>query len=366
MNKKIISFLKPALVASKYFRILYLKRLVPIFLVLLILVLISFFGDNFLTEYEVEVTQAIAYPQAKEAPIDDDMSIRQKGQLLFQASGWIEPDPFPIYVTSLYSGVVEKVHILEGQSIKQGEIIATLIDEDARLVLSEYNAMCSQSISEEAIIEAEIELAKAGLNAAHSKVSETLILLQENNDTVERFSSLSQGVVAEQVLYRAKLALKRQKAEFETARSNVKQQEALVRKLEETLITQKKKTEVLSVQRHKAELDLNRTKIKSPIDGIILRLLAKPGSRMMLHMDDMDAAAAAVMFEEGKLQARIDVPLNEVAKINMGQMVEISSSILPEQVFMGKISRILGEVDIQRNTLQVKVSLFGPRPQIKP
>ena len=88
-----------------------------------------------MTEYEVEVTQAIAYPQAKEAPIDD-MSNRQKGQLLFQASGWIEPDPFPIYVTSLYSGVVEKVHILEGQSIKQGEIIATLIDEDARLVLS--------------------------------------------------------------------------------------------------------------------------------------------------------------------------------------------------------------------------------------
>ena len=163
-------------------------------------------------------------------------------------------------------------------------------------------------------IEAEIEL-EGGIKL-DSKVSETLILLQENNDTVERFSSLSQGVVAEQVLYRAKLALKRQKAEFETARSNVKQQEALVRKLEETLITQKKKTEVLSVQRHKAELDLNRTKIKSPIDGIILRLLAKPGSRMMLHMDDMDAAAAAVMFE-GKLQAKIDVPLNEVAKINM-------------------------------------------------
>ena len=123
--------------------------------------------------------------------------------------------------------------------------------------------------------------------------------------------------------------------------------------MEETLITQKKKTEVLSVQRHKAELDLNRTKIKSPIDGIILRLLAKPGSRMMLHMDDMDAAAAAGMFEEGKLQARIDVPLNEVAKINMGQMVEMVQ-LSYQNKFLGKISRILREADIQRNTL-VKV-----------
>ena len=81
-------------------------------------------------------------------------------------------------------------------------------------------------------------------------------------------------------------------------------------------------------------MDLNRTEITSPIDGIVLRLLAKPGSRMMLHMDDMDAAAAAIMFEEGKLQARIDVPLSEAAKINLGQIVEVTSSILPEEVFV--------------------------------
>ena len=38
-------------------------------------------------------------------------------------------------------------------------------------------------------------------------------------------------------------------------------------------------------------------------------------------------------YTKGKLQARIDVPLSEAAKINLGQMVEITSSILPEKVF---------------------------------
>ena len=78
---------------------------------------------------------------------------------------------------------------------------------------------------------------------------------------------------------------------------------------------------------------------------------------MMLHMDDMDAASAAILYEEGNLQARIDVPLNEAAMIYLGQPVEIVSSILPEKVFNGKVTRILGEADLQRNTLQVKVSL---------
>ena len=75
---------------------------------------------------------------------------------------------------------------------------------------------------------------------------------------------------------------------------------------------------------------------------------------------------AAILFEKGKLQARIDVPLSEAAKVNLGQIVEISSSILPEQTFRGKITRILGEADLQRNTLQVKVRIENPHPRLRP
>lgn len=343
------------------------KKLLSIFAVCFLGIFLIFaFKDEFLTEYEVVVTKAILYPDEHENLPDSNMSSQTQGPLLFQASGWIEPDPFPIRVTSLYSGVVKEVHVLEGQKIQKGEVIATLIDEDARLVLSEIIAKHSQSMAEEAIIGADIELARAGLSAALSEVSKDQALVQENNDTVNRMSSLSKGAISDQAFYQARLALQRQKAELATSSSEVKQQRALIRKLQETLVAQKKKTEVFSVQKEKAQLDLDRTKIKSPINGIILRLLAKPGSRMMLDMDDIDAAAAAILFEEGKLQARIDVPLSEAAKINLGQMVEVTSSILPEEVFRGKISRILGEADLQRNTLQVKVSLIDPHPRLRP
>ena len=343
------------------------QKLLTIFFVCLLgIILIIGFRDKFFTQYEVEVTKAILYPDDRDGLSDGNLSLTKKGSLLFQASGWIEPDPFPIRVTSLYSGVVKEVHVLEGQQIKKGEVIATLIDEDARLVLAEMNAKHSQSIAEEAIIEADLELANAGLEAALSKVSKDEALLQENNDTVDRMSSLPKGAVSEQAFYQAKLGLKRQRAELSSSNSEVSQQRALIKKLRETLVAQTKKTEIFSVQKQKAELDLKRTKITSPINGIILRLLAKPGSRIMLDMDDKDAAAAAILYEGGKLQARIDVPLSEAAKINLGQMVEITSSILPEKVFRGRISRILGEADLQRNTLQVKVSLIDTHPRLRP
>ena len=328
--------------------------------------LVFAFWSNFLTEHEVDVTMAILYPDEKAELQDGNFSTKQKGPLLFQASGWIEPDPFPIRVTTLYSGVVKDVHVLEGQKILKGQVIANLIDEDARLMLSEINAKHSQSIAEEAIISADIDLAQSGLGAAMAKVSKDTALLLENNDTVNRMSSLPKGAISDQAFYQAKLALKRQTAVLATSNSEVIQQRALIRKLEETLFAQKKKTEIFSVQKEKAQLDLKRTKIISPVNGIILRLLAQPGSRMMLDMDEEDAATAAILFEEGKLQARIDVPLSEAAKINLGQMVEISSSILPEKIFRGKITRILGEADLQRNTLQVKVSLFDTDTRLRP
>ena len=343
------------------------QKLLAIFFVCFLgIILFIGFRDKFLTQYEVEVTKAILYPDDQEAFTDDNLSLTKKGPLLFQASGWIEPDPFPVRVTSLYSGVVKEVHVLEGQKIQKGEVIASLIDEDARLVLAEMIAKHSQSIAEEAIIEADLELAEAGLETALSKVSKVEALVQENNDTVNRMSSLPKGAVSEQSFYRARLALKSQTAELASSNSEVNQQKALIKKLRETSVAQTKKTEIFSVQKEKAQLDLNRTRIKSPINGIILRLLAKPGSRIMLDMDDKDAAAAAILFEEGKLQARIDVPLSEAAKINLGQIVEITSSILPEKVFRGKISRILGEADLQRNTLQVKVSLIETHPRLRP
>ena len=72
------------------------------------------------------------------------------------------------------------------------------------------------------------------------------------------------------------------------------------------------------------------------------------------------------MKSENKLQARIDVPLSEASKLFIGQEVEIACSMLPDTHFKGKLSRILGEADFQRNTLQVKVQILDPDLRLRP
>ena len=343
------------------------KKAIRLSLAIFLVVLLAWiFHKNLLHEWNVDVAQATVFPKESHNLLDTEDTNLTRGDVLFQATGWIEPDPFPIAVTSLYSGVVKKVHVLEGQRVAKGETIVSLIAEDAKLALAEAKAFFSQSIAEEAVTEAEIEHAQASLQMILSQTQREEILLQENNDTLRRFTMLPKGAVAEQVLYQAKLAVKKQHAVLQSSNAEVEKQQAQILRLKEKLNAQQKTSEIFAIKRQKAKLDLNRTEVKSPVDGIVLRSMVKPGARLMLHMDNMDAGAAAILYEEGKLQARIDVPLSEAGKINLGQPVEITSSIFPDKIFNGEVTRILGEADLQRNTLQVKVSLLNPHSKLRP
>src|SRR5688500_2786598 len=59
---------------------------------------------------------------------------------LFQAAGWVEPRPTPVVVSALAEGVVERLTVIEGQTVEAGEPVAFLIDEDAKLALRQAAA----------------------------------------------------------------------------------------------------------------------------------------------------------------------------------------------------------------------------------
>jgi multidrug efflux pump subunit AcrA (membrane-fusion protein) len=91
------------------------------------LLFFALFGGRLLPAPEVQVAVVLA------SAGEDSGTSAAPGQLLFQASGWIEAAPFPSKATALVDGVVESVAVLEGQDVLEGQLLATLIDADARL-----------------------------------------------------------------------------------------------------------------------------------------------------------------------------------------------------------------------------------------
>ena len=342
------------------------KAALPIPLIALLALGTTHFSScRFYEEIEVQVERSILHPQAS-LSIDTIGEANRTHSALFQASGWIEPDPFAIRIPSLLDGVVNDLLILEGQHVVKGQKVATLIDEDAKLSLQHATAKYQQSKALEDEISFEIAVLEANLKAAENFYKQRLAIRDKHLDLVRRLRQLPVDTISRAEANQSKIqlvALNHLVLESEFKVEEIQKRQIL---LEAKRKTQQTISSVFEIGAQKAELDLNRTKILSPADGIVLKLLTSPGRRLMSNMDSPDASSVAVLYKKGNLQARIDVPLADAANVFVGQEVEIISSMLPEKVFHGLVTRISGEADLQRNTLEIKVRLMDPDDRLRP
>lgn len=339
-----------------------------------IAIFILLFGDRLIPAVNVKTLPVVTLRssidhQENSTEPSQAQSGSTKGELLFQASGWVEPDPYITYVPALVNGVVDKVHVLEGQSIKKGDLLATLIDDNARLDLAESKQNI-ESLKASIIAHCQgIDIAKAELEAAQKRIITAKSRLNDAQDNLDRLTLIdksAEGAVPKQRIVQASSTVQQHRAMFAEAQSAAPRIQARITQIDQERIAMESRMAQLEIARDRAQLALDRTHITSPIDAIILHLHAAPGKKRMLDMDDPKSAVIVELYEPEKLQARIDVPLNEAAALSIGQSVELLSDLLPDTVFHGKVTRIAGQADLQRNTLQVKVTITNPDARLRP
>ncbi len=322
---------------------------------------LALFRDRLLPAQDVKVAVVLA-------TISDSSAVppSSSGGLLFQASGWIEPDPLPIKATSLIDGVIETVHVLEGQAVKKGELLATLISEDARLSLAtaEQNHVTLLATRDAHL--AAIGSAGKKLDGALAMAKSAATLRDEAADRLTRFERLSPRSFPEQEIVSARLRVAREEAQLLVADASSAEAEAEIERLKLETRVRENEIHAAAIEVEKAKLALSRTVIAAPIDGRVLRLLAAPGQKKMLQDNDMESSTIAILYQPAKLQVRVDVPLADAAGLQIGQAARVRCSLLPDRVFEGTVTRITGEADLQRNTLQAKVHIIDPVDQLRP
>lgn len=286
--------------------------------------------------------------------------------MLFQAAGWFEPDPLPIRATALVDGVVDQVFVLEGETVKKGQPLANLIPDDTQLVLDTSERMLEQTVAEHHMHLATIPAVKAEAASVIDQIKSAEALLAELSDKHSRIGSLSKGTVSDQEITAARLAVDSQSAKIASLKSD---HTAVLARLD-AITAQSKVFDAriasAKVKVSESQLAFDRTKIVSPVDGVVLELNAAPGQKKLLGMDDPDSATIAILFETGKLQARVDVPLADARQLAPEQTAIITSDFLPNAEFKGIVSRIVGTADLQRNTLQAKIRVIDPDPRLRP
>jgi HlyD family secretion protein len=114
-----------------------------------------------------------------------------------------------------------------------------------------------------------------------------------------------------------------------------------------------------------AALALQRTTVRSPLDGIVMERLMSPGSVVRFGPDE-HASHLVHVYDPAHLQVRADVPLAEASGVGVGHPAEIVVDVLPDRVFTGAVTRFVHRADLQKNTIEAKVRIDDPSGLLKP
>lgn len=360
--------------------------------------------DSFTTRRPVTVTPVLV----------SRAEVQQSGTPLFQAAGWIEPRPTPINVAAMTEGVVQELRVVGGQAVQTGEAIAQLIDTDARYSVKEAQTALLLREAELKGVQAELRAAQsrrekpvhlqAQLAEAESlqakaqtelaklpfQVRATAARLEFAKNNFEGKQSAGTAVTG-RIVQQAEseyLALEAEAAELDRRRPNLEREvDVLAKKtsalseqlkllVEETRQVEEAEAKVAGAKAaieqsrlriERAQLALERTTIRSPISGVVLQVVAHPGSRVM-GLDSnatISSSTVVTMYDPTQLQIRADVRLEDVPLVETGQPVEITTASSRETI-RGTVLRPTSTANVQKNTLEVKVAIDNPPAALRP
>lgn len=233
-------------------------------------------------------------------------------------------------------GWIEKVHVVDGQFVRAGEVLVTFDSRIARVDLERAGALVAEK---EAVVERlkqgylphELEVARQDRDKARA----TMEGLQHEIEALQELRSRNEI---------SKVHLETKVKAFTSAEAALASAAAHVKLLEEGTrpeMIAEAEAHLASVKadRHHAQLAVQFCSITSPIDGIVVRLLARQGQ----FFDRASPMATIMDLSDVFVQLRI--PSAQFVHVREGTVVDVAPTALSGRTFPGKIVRINGEAD---------------------
>jgi HlyD family secretion protein len=253
--------------------------------------------------------------------------------------GLVEPVSEDIKVGSELSGKLREVLVEEGNRVHARQVVAVLENADLKADIASSAAQVKQR---------EAELRKIVNGARDQERREALSTVEENEAVLEnaraemdRHNQLfSDGIVSREDAERFRREYNVAKAKYEEA----KQRHALIddKTREEDVAAAQGALDLARGQLAEAQARYEKTLIRSPIDGVVLRKHHRSGESVSNSSTVPDPIVT--IGDNSVLRVRVDVDETDVAKIKVGQPAYITADAYGKQRFLGHVVRVGNEL----------------------
>jgi len=266
------------------------------------------------------------------------------------------------------SGIITELYVHEGDSVKKGEVLLRIdpiqTDEEFEIANAEINLLRDET---------SLRSAQAELDRAENNFEKTQRTFKRNQELYE------DGLISRE-------DYEKYQNEFIAAQSSVEVQKANVASMEKAIeISQnniaRMKTSVEASQARlkqaaanltKASDQSKKSKIESPLDGVITSLDKEQGERAVPGMMSNPEATIMTIADLSVIQAEIKVDETDVVNVSLGDKTEVQVDALPDVIFEGEVTEI-GNSPIQSSSaaqeakdFKVIVTLKNASPKLRP
>lgn len=331
-------------------------------------------------------------------------TVTVEGGELFKANGWVEPRPLAIDVPVQTDGLyrVAEVLTVAGDHVKAGQLLVRLDGERAGLDLQSAQRRLDKLKA--AVQAANADLGRAEVAARNARAAINLAKDEGSADVAAATAEMSRNdalvkaaeltVKVEEELRRTgvinsdvRVLQARQQREVAladrvsaNARLDKSRTLAAVRSRQAELAAAAADADLVSLRAkadeagqeaagaevdvRKAKLELDRTRLVAPVDGVVLQLNVRVGSLMGGKSTAVEHKDAAVtLYDPAMLQVRVEVPVGKFGHVRPGQPVVIEfEDLLPGVRLPGAVLGDAHLANVARNSVPVRVSLPEPPP----
>ena len=284
-----------------------------------------------------------------------------------EASGTVEPIE-TVNVSSEVVGKLSELYVERGDRVEAGEILA-------RLDRGEQQAKVAQAQARLAEAEADYLKMLRGnrseeINRAQAQLKSAQATVDLNDKNLERNRFLAeQGAIAQ-------LDLDEILRESQTARASVEEAEQQLQELSkgfrpEDIEQSRARVEIARGELQEFQAQLDKVSIKAPFDGIVTQKHANIGAiitpTMASASDTASATPSSIVELASGLEVLVNVPEANIARVEIGQPVEIIADAYPNRTFTGRVRTIepeaVSEGDV--TSFRVRVELDNEESELR-
>jgi HlyD family secretion protein len=238
-----------------------------------------------------------------------------------------------IDVSSQLSGRIDEVYVDFNDHVDEGTPLARLDPQRFQSRVEELTAA--------------LAVARAELLASEAVVAGVQAKSDEDQRNYERMTNLSaRGSASDSEVTRARATMLQSASELQTATASKAIKTANIAAAEASL--------------HQAQIDLDRTVIRAPIAGVVIKRSIEPGQTVAVSLSAPELFTIADDLSRIEVHARVDEA--DVGKVETGQAVFFSVDAHPGRRFDGVVAQIRKAPEISQNVVSYVVVIEASNP----